>query len=162
VIEHAVMKHETHPTCSRCGHPGPHRPTAPARADGPFGCEPCSGCDRLRSRLRIPTAFRLAHLLLLRETASLAAGPDEDVVSLQEVAAGLTERLRSNRMLAAGVRPCWGDTVWLVHDLEDWDLVLLHRVLAQPLTARSRREHPVVAGVSLTQRGAAVVRILTG
>lgn len=146
--------------CTRCGHGEPHRPTAPTRADGPFGCEPCGGCDRLRSRLHLPTSFRLAHLLLLREIADVAVRLGEDVVSLQEAGAGFSGHLRSGRLLPDVVRPCWSDVVWLAHDLEDWELVDLHRTHARLLTARSRREHPVVAGVSVSPRGETVLRLL--
>ncbi|NYE38123.1 hypothetical protein F4692_003268 [Nocardioides cavernae] len=148
--------------CPRCGHGEPHLRSTPTRADDAYGCEACAGCDRTRSRLRIPTSFRLAHLLLLRQVDGVAAHLGVEVVSLQEVAGEYAARLRRDDLLGEGVGPCWGDVGWLVHDLEDWDLLDLHRALARPLTARSRGAHPVVAGVSLSQRGATVVRLLDG
>lgn len=150
----------TGPRCGRCGHDEPHRRSTPTRADDAWGCEACEGCDRTRSRLRIPTSFRLAHLLLLAEVGAVADRLHVDVVSLQEASAGFSARLRDDGLLAPGVRSCWGDVGWLAHDLEDWDLLHLHRALALPLTARSRGAHPVVAGVSLSQRGETAVRLL--
>ena len=147
-------------TCPRCRHGEPHRRSAPTRADGPPGCEPCTGCDRVRARLRIPTSFRMAHLLLLAEARAVGDLLGTDVVSLQEVGARVAAELGRQDLLGDRVEARWGDVGWLVHDLEDWDLMVLHRALARPLTARSRGEHPVVAGVSLSRRGETVLRLL--
>lgn len=111
----------------------------------------------------MPAVFRLVHLLLLEEVDR--RGP---VVALQDLSAALADSLRRAGLVdphvvdpdgveaAAAAR--WSDVVWLTHDLEDWALVELHRTIAPVLGRPSAGGLPVVAGVSLTATGDALLR----
>jgi hypothetical protein len=147
-------------SCPQCGHAEEHAVSMSGRADGPVGCDRCAACDRRRVLLHLPTSFRRAHLLLLCETKEIADHLATDVVSLQEASGRLSALVATMGLLADGVPTYWADAGWLVRDLEDWGLLVLHHALARPLTARSRGDRPVVAGISLSQEGHTVARIL--
>jgi NADH dehydrogenase len=125
----------------------------PRRADAP-AMDAARGADA--AELGLPGVFRLAHLVALRAVRVAAdAGPAE-VLAAETRFVELLDREDVGDEGPAR----WRDLGWLLHDLEDWDLVELHRSVATPASPGPPGVEQHVAAISLTDRGAEVVSVL--